>query len=476
MRVIKFGGTSIGTPKLFLSVAKIISNRWEKEFTIVVLSAIGGITDKLLEAIELADKGNQKYINILEEIKSLHYDFVSKVVAEDNRQQILNQINKLFIELENKLKGVFLLQECSNRISDSIVTFGELLSNSLLVGSLKSQGVECEFYDARKLIRTNANYGDAEVNFVVTNKLLQEWFNRLNKNHIPIVNGFTGSDENGHITTLGRSGSDYTATIIGGALNASIVEIWTDVDGVLSADPKVVPSAITLDQLSYNEASSLAVLGGKVIHPKTIAPVEKQNVPVSILNTFRPEVKGTFIGGINNQNDANIKTITYLKDLSSISIFESESKYGQIILFRLFGMLARLEIPVVTISKSAYKQSISFIVQSEYKHLFLEEIKREFISEIEKGFIGEVTSRSNLALISAIGISSDFNSLVVRRIHDVLENNGINSLMFLDDPCSLNFSFIVDALEIKKTVIVLHEEFFGESIALGKENKAVNFA
>ena len=345
-----------------------------------------------------------------------------------------------------------------------------------MVGALKSICKKCEFHDAKRLIRTNSNYGDAEVNFPETDHLVQEWFASLNKNHIPLMNGFTGSDDNGHITTLGRGGSDFTATIIGGALNARLVEIWTDVDGVLSADPKVVPSAITLDRLSYNEASSLAVLGGKVIHPKTIVPVKKQNVPVSILNTFNPDVRGTFISSNNNVSDVHIKTITFLKGLSSISILESDSKYGQKILVRLFGLLARLEIPVVTINKSAYNHSISFVVQSEYEHLFLEEIKREFTMEIEEGFVGEIKSKSKLALITAIGIGSDFYSSVVRRIHDVLENNGIKSLMFLDDPYSLIFSFIVDALEVNKTIIALHEEFFGEYIYSREENKIVNVA
>lgn len=476
MKVIKFGGTSIGVPDLFLRVAEIISSRSEKEFTIVVLSAIGGITDKLIDAIEYARRGNQKYIGILEEVKSTHYDFLSKAIAVDNQQQTKHQLDKLFKELENKLKGVFLLQECSNRISDSIITFGELLSCTLSEGLLKSQGVDCEFHNAAKLIRTNSNYGDAEVNFSVTNRLLQEWYNGLNQKHIPIVNGFTGSDENGHVTTLGRSGSDYTATIIGGALNASIVEIWTDVDGVLSADPKIVSSAITIDELSYNEASSLAVLGGKVIHPKTIAPVEKQNVPVSILNTFNPEVKGTFIGSTNNQNDVDIKTITFLKNLTSIGIYEMGSIYGQKILARLFGLLARLEIPIVAISKSANDQSILLIVQSEFEQLFIEEIKSEFVLEIEKNFIGNINSRSNLSLVSVIGISQNTKSPIVGRIHDVLDNYGIQSLIFLDDPCSLNISFIVDASEVEKTVNVLHEEFFGESITSVKENKVVNFA
>ncbi len=463
MKVIKFGGTSIGTPERFLNVAKIIYRKSEEEFSIVVLSAIGGITDNLLEAITLATNGNQEYQKTFEHIKSSHFHFISEVVATNYQEETQKHITKLLDQLEDKLRGVFLLNECSDRISDSIVTYGEYLSNNLMVGVLRSCGKKCEFYDARKLIITNSNFGDAEVNFSVTNQLVQEWYNSLKKNHIPLLNGFTGSNVNGHITTLGRSGSDFTATIIGGALKASVVEIWTDVDGVLSADPKVVPSAITLDELSYDEASSLAVLGGKVIHPKTISPVEKYQVPVSILNTFRPDEKGTFISSANNPNNTGIKTITYLNGLSSISIFEAESKYGRKILARLFGLIARLEIPIVTICKSAYNQSIIFIVQTEYRNAFLEEIEREFVLEIEKGFIGEITSRNNLSLISVIGVGRKFTSLIARRIYDVLENNEIRSILFLNDPGSLNISFIIDSEDVKKTVTVLHNEFFWES-------------
>lgn len=466
MKVIKFGGTSIGTPGRFLSVAKIIAVKSEEEFSIVVLSAIGGITDKLLEAITLASNGNQEYQKIFDQLKSMHLTFLSEVVGIEHQEETQKQIIKLLNQLEDRLKGVFLLNECSDRISDSIVTYGEYLSNFLMVGALRTLGKECEFYDARKLIKTNSNFGDAEVNFATTNQLLQTWYNSLEKNHIPIFNGFIGSDQNGHITTLGRSGSDFTATIIGGALKASVVEIWTDVDGVLSADPKIVPSATTLDELSYDEAASLAVLGGKVIHPKTIAPVEKQNVPITILNTFRPEVKGTNIGCGNNQNIEEMKTITYLNGLSSISIFAPESKYGQKILARLFGLIARLEIPIVAISKSAYNQTISFVVLNEFENSFLEEIKREFVLEIEKGFIGEIASRNNLSLISAIGVDNNITSLVTRKIYDVLDSNGIESLVFLNDPGLLNISFIVDSEDVNKTVVVLHNEFFEKTAAV----------
>ncbi|MBA4407361.1 hypothetical protein C0389_08810 [bacterium] len=459
MRVIKFGGTSIGTPERFLKVGKLILAKSEEEFSIVVLSAIGGITDKLLEAILLASTGNFNYQSVIGQIKSTHLTFLNETVGPNHLKETQTHINRLLNQLEDKVKGVFLLNECSERISDSIVTYGEYLSNILMVGVLKTAGKECEFYDAKKLIKTNSNFGDAEVKFTETNNLLQNWFASIDKNHIPLFNGFIGSDQNGHITTLGRSGSDFTATIIGGALRASVVEIWTDVDGVLNADPKIVSSATTLEELSFEEAASLAVLGGKVIHPKTIAPVEKQNVPINILNTFRPDVKGTKIGNVT-QSSEELKTITYLNGLSSVSIFSPESKYGQKILARLFGLIARLDIPIVSINKSAYNQTISFIILNEFVNSFLDEVKREFVLEIEKGFIGEISARNNLSLISAIGVENNLTSLVTRKIYDILDSNGIESLAFLNDPALLNISFIVNSGDVNKTVSVLHGEFF----------------
>lgn len=466
MRVIKFGGTSIGTPERFLNVVKIISSKSERDNVLVVLSAIGGVTDKIIEAAEWAERGDKNYQSIFGEIKTIHKEFLATVVKEPFILPTEQKLNQFFTTLFEKLRGVYLLNECSPRVSDSIITLGEYLSNTLLVNSLRSFGKDAEFYDARDFIKTDSTFGDASVDFGITNQLIQNKFSSVSKNHIPVINGFTGSNENGDTTTLGRSGSDYTATIIGGALKAELVEIWTDVDGVLSADPKIVSEAHTLDELSYQHAGSLAILGGKVIHPKTIAPVEKKNVPVSILNTFRPEIKGTNIGCSNEQNNEEIKTITYLNGLSSINIFSPESKYGQKILARLFGLIARIEIPIVAINKSAYNQTISFIVSNEFENSFLEEIKREFVLEIEKGLIGEILSRNNLSLISAIGVDRSVTSLVTRKIYDVLENNGIDSLVFLNDPGLLNISFIVDTKDLNKTVIVLHDEFFEKPAAV----------
>ncbi len=463
MKVIKFGGSSIGSPERFLNVSKIIISKIKTDYSIVVLSAIGGITDKLLDAIELASGGDPKYVDAFEEIKTVHNNFVSEIIPPQFQQEAKNKIESLLKRLHEKLNGVYLLNECSSRISDSIVTYGEYLSNNLMVYLLRSEGVNCDFSDARNLIRTDSDYGDAHVKFTVTNELLQKWYHSLDKNTIPIVNGFIGSDAHGHITTLGRSGSDFTATIIGGALEADLVEIWTDVDGVMTVDPRIVPAAVTLNELNYNEASSLAVLGGKVIHPKTISPVERHNVPVNIRNTFRPEIDGTFIGSTKIESEAGIKTITYLNGLSSITIYESESRYGHKILARLFGLLSRLDIPIITISKSAYNQTICLIVKNKYEELVLENIKLELVLEIEKGIIGEIVSKKNLSIVSAIGVNENNISHVSRKIYDVLENSGIKEINFLNDPASLNISFVVEENEVNKTIADLHEEFFTKS-------------
>ncbi|MEW6702071.1 MAG: aspartate kinase, partial [Bacteroidota bacterium] len=308
--------------------------------------------------------------------------------------------------------------------------------------------------------RTDSNFGDAVVNFELTNKLIQNKFSTLQKNLIPVVNGFTGSDENGDTTSLGRSGSDYTATIIGAALKVDLVEIWTDVDGVLSADPKIVDDAQTLDELSYEEANNLALLGGKVIHPKTIVPAEKQNVPISILNSLRPEGRGTYIGKNGFTNGDGIRTITYLQGLSRVDVNELESRHAQNIFLRLFSLISRLGIPIITINKSATHQSISFITHAEVAHYFYGEIKREFSLDEENGYIGNISRSNNLALISAIGCKPEYNSSITKKIYDTLEEKNIEPVMFFNDPSALNISFIVSQSEVKNTIAVLHEEFF----------------
>jgi len=464
MRVIKFGGTSIGTPECFLNVVQIISERGKKDDIIVVLSAIGGVTDKIINAINLAKTGSKDYQIEFDEIKLIHNNFLSKVVSGQFLIPAEEKLNRLLTNLFEKLKGVFLLNECTPRVSDSIITLGEYLSCSLLVNSLKSFGKEAEFYDACGFIKTNSSFGDAIVNFELTDALIQNKFNSLKRNHIPIVNGFTGSDENGQITSLGRNGSDYSATIIGGALKAGLVEIWTDVDGVLSADPKLVAEAYTLDELSYEEAGSLAVLGGKVIHPKTIVPVEKQNVPISILNTFRPGGKGTYIGKAGHSNGAGIKTITYLKGISIVSVNELEPGFAQKIFLRLFSLISRLDLPIITMSKSTTHQSISFVTHQDFAQYFVDEIKKEFVLETANKYIGDISWSNSLALISAIGITPESNSTVTRKILDTLETQKITAMMFLNDPNSQNISFIVNHAEVKKTITVLHGEFFRNKV------------
>ena len=368
-----------------------------------------------------------------------------------------------------KLRGVYLLSECSRRVSDSIISIGEDLSKNILVGALNSKGLTAEALDAAELIKTNSNFGEADVDFDLTNRLILEKFSHRKVSAIPVVNGFTGSNSSGDITTLGRSGSDYTATIIAGALKADVVEIWTDVDGVLSADPKIVPEASTLSELSYEEAAELAYLGAKVIFPKAMAPVEKEGIPILVLNTFQPEHPGTFIGRTYDDADAGVRAITYLQDLSLVCLNDIEPEYNLIILSRLFGLLARLELPVILLNQSASNQSICFVTLAKRISVLLSDIQKEFKLELETGKAGRITFRNDVTVISAVGKKFESHSNLLRRIFETLDNKEIKSLMFLNSSSHKNVSFVIEKSETKKTVTALHETFFRNRVEIDIE-------
>jgi len=469
MRVIKFGGTSVGSVERFRNVLKIISERREKDNIIVVISAIGGITNKLISSIEFAKKGSRDYQLILDGIAKIHYEFLEQLVTNGSYEETRQVIDSILNQLLEKLKGIYLLRECSPRVSDSILSIGEYLSKSILVSALNSNGIDAESLDAADLIKTNSNFGEAEVNFDITNRLICQKLINHSQNAIPVINGFTGSNNAGEITTLGRSGSDYTATIIAGAIRANVVEIWTDVDGVLSADPKIVPGASTLSELSYEEAAELAYLGAKVIFPKAMAPVEKEGIPILVLNTFQPDHPGTFIGKTYDEGDAGVRAITYLQDLSLVCLNDISSEYNLIILSRLFGLLARLELPVILLNQSASNQSICFVTLAKQISVLLNDIQKEFKLEFETGKAGQITFRNDVTVISAVGKKFESHSNLLRKIFETLDNNEIKSLMFLNSSSHKNVSFVIEKSETKRTVTALHETFFRNSINIDVE-------
>lgn len=469
MRIIKFGGTSIGTIERFRNVLDIIAERKERDNIAVVISAIGGITNKLIAAIDLARRGNREYQSLLAEINSVHFEFLDSLVSGQDYFSARLEIEKILAGLDKKLKGIFLLGECTPRVSDSVITTGEHLSRKILVAAINARGEKAVSLEAEELIKTNSNFGEAEVDFELTNELIRRKFSTLPHDTVPVMNGFTGTDSEGEITSLGRSGSDYTATIIAGALRADVVEIWTDVDGVLSADPKIVSAAATLSELSYEEAADLAYLGAKVIFPKAMAPVEKEGIPILVLNTFQPNHPGTFIGKTHDEGGAGVKAITYLQDLSLVCLNDVAPEYNLIILSRLFGLLARLELPVILLNQSASNQSICFVTLAKQISPLLEDIQKEFKLELESGKAGRITFRNDVAVISAVGKKFESHSNLLRKIFETLDVNGIKSLMFLNSSSHKNVSFVIDKSEMKKTVNALHETFFSVPAGLNAE-------
>ncbi len=472
MRIIKFGGTSIGTKDRFRNVINIIIERKEKDNIAVVISAIGGITNRLISAIELARKGSREYESLLAEINSVHFEFLDSLVSGAGYFAERIEIEKILAGLDKKLRGIFLLGECTPRVSDSVITTGEHLSRKILAAALNAMGIKSLSLEAEELIKTNSNFGEAEVDFETTNELIRRKFSLLPAGSIPVINGFTGTDSEGNITSLGRSGSDYTATIIAGALRADVVEIWTDVDGVLSADPKIVSDASTLSELSYEEASELAYLGARVIFPKAMAPVEKEGIPILVLNTFQPAHPGTFIGKTHDEGGAGVKAITYLQDLSLVCLNDVAPEYNLIIISRLFGLLARLELPVILLNQSASNQSICFVTLASQISPLLEDIQKEFKLELESGKAGRITYRNDVAVISAVGKKFESHSNLLRRIFETLDENGIKSLMFLNSSSHKNVSFVIDRAGMKKTVNALHETFF--TIPAGLKAEQIN--
>jgi aspartokinase/homoserine dehydrogenase 1 len=292
MKIIKFGGSSSATPERIKSIIEIIKPRLQEEVALV-FSAFGGVTDQLIQLSELAVSGDSTYRKKLEALEKRHLDAVRELTTVSTQSAILAQVKIQMNELEDVLHGIFLVKERTHRTLDYIMSFGERLSAYIISEAFKANSCNTEFLDARNVIRTDNQFGNAKVNFEITNKLIQDHF----KHHadVQVITGFIAISESGETTTLGRSGSDYTAAIFAGALQASTLEIWTDVDGIMTADPRLVKKAFTVPQLSYEEAMELSHFGAKVIFPATMQPAMAHRIPILVKNTFNPNETGTLI-------------------------------------------------------------------------------------------------------------------------------------------------------------------------------------
>lgn len=454
MKVLKFGGTSVGSVNSMSSVKKIVEAIDEK--VIVVVSALGGITDKLINTSKMATAGDSAYEKEMKEIVNRHIEMVYTVIpAGKQREILLDQVNELLSELKDIFQGIYLIRDLSPKTSATIVSYGERLSSIIVTALIKN----ARWFDSRTFIKTEKKHNRHILDSELTTQLVKEAFRELPQ--VSVVPGFISSDKNtGEITNLGRGGSDYTASIIAAALEADILEIWTDVDGFMTADPRVISTAYPITELSYVEAMELCNFGAKVVYPPTIYPVCHKNIPILIKNTFNPDAPGTIIKqeadhfskaikGISSINDTCLITMTGLGMVGVIGVDH-----------RLFRALAENGISVFLVSQASSENSISIGVRNGEAELACSLLNEEFAKEIEMGEISPMKVEGGLATVAIVGENMKHTPGIAGKLFGTLGRNGINVIACAQGASETNISFVVDGASLRKTLNVIHDSFF----------------
>ncbi len=457
MKVLKFGGTSLGSAEKIRQVSSIIKDyHLAGEEIIVVVSAMSGVTNRLIRVGQRAAVADDEWRTELINLRKLHLDASDKLLGEGNKT--VDFIVKEFENLEAILTGISLLQELSDRTLDLVQSFGERLASRIISDYVSSLKIDSQAADTREIIKTDDQFGDATVDFEVTNANIHKYFSK--KNQVPIVTGFLASSSTNQTTTLGRGGSDYTAAIIAAALDASEIEIWTDVDGVLTADPRKVKSAYSLPSLTFNEAMEMSHFGAKVIYPPTLQPAIAKKIPLKIRNTFNPEFKGTLISEDPDTANFLVKGISSIEQVSLISVSGSGMIGVPGIASRLFGSLANKDINVILITQASSEYSITFALKPEQATAAKKAIKYTFELEINRGFIDDIKVEDNLSVLAVIGENMRNTPGISAKMFTALGRNGINVVAIAQGSSELNLSIVIGFSNLTKALNVLHEAFF----------------
>jgi aspartokinase/homoserine dehydrogenase 1 len=454
MKVMKFGGTSVGSVNSILSVKRIVESA--NEPVIVVVSALGGITDKLINTSQMAANGDAEYEKEYREIVNRHIEMVYTVIpAGEGRTVLLDKVNELLSELKDIFQGIYLIKDLSSKTSATIVSYGERLS-SIIAATLIKGAV---WYDSRNFIKTEKKHAKHILDSELTTSLVKETFDEIPQ--VALVPGFISTDKNsGEVTNLGRGGSDYTASIIAASLNAASLEIWTDVDGFMTADPRVISTAYTINELSYVEAMELCNFGAKVVYPPTIYPVCHKNIPILIKNTFNPEAPGTIIKQEVDSGSKAIKGISSINDTTLITV-TGLGMVGVIgVNFRIFKALAQNGISVFMVSQASSENSTSIGVRNQDAALACEVLNEEFAKEIEMGEISPVVAEMNLATIAIVGENMKHTPGIAGKLFGTLGRNGISVIACAQGASETNISFVVEAKSLRKSLNVIHDSFF----------------
>lgn len=464
MHVLKFGGTSVANSENIQKVVEIVQQSVLKHKSFVVVSALSGMTDLLIESANLASIQDDSYKKRLKTIKEKHIQTVKELIPLLNQSSILSQVMKMCNELENLCDGIALIGELSARAKDKIISYGELLSSLIISAKFSSVNLKNEWVDARKIIRTNSNFGLAEVNFEETNKLVNELISKSNR-QLFIMPGFIACSQDGISTTLGRGGSDYSASIIAAAINSSALEIWTDVSGVMTADPRLVISSKVIPSISYVEAMELSHFGAKVIYPPTIKPVMDKNIPIWIKNTFSPKDYGTLIESeVPNQNKNIICGLTSIKKIALLN-FEGSGMVGiPGISTRLFGALSREKISIILITQASSEHSICIAIEDLFTKTAKLTIDTEFEYEINAGIIDPIKVEVDHSIIALVGDNMKSMPGISGKMFSALGRNGINIRAIAQGSSEKNISAVVKTSDVEKAINILHEDFFEDEV------------
>ncbi|MEP7269811.1 MAG: bifunctional aspartate kinase/homoserine dehydrogenase I [Saprospiraceae bacterium] len=459
MHVLKFGGSSVGTPERIEGVIKILADYHKKKigFT-VVFSAFNGITNSLIDMALTASKGDGAYMDLWAAFHHRHLEAIDTLILGKRKNTVLKAFIEMSETLKNLLQGTFLVMEASPRTMDYVLSFGERASSMIITEAMNERGLTSEYVDAREIIKTDKNFGAARVDFPTTYKLIKSKYK--SSRSIKVVTGFISSAKGGLTTTLGRGGSDYTASLLGAGLKAECIEIWTDVDGVLTADPRLVAKAFTIPKLSYVEAMEMSHFGAKVIYPPTIKPAMDLGIPIYIKNTFNPGFAGSMI---TKEKVKHSHPVTGISSISNVSLLtlQGSGLFGVPgVAGRLFESLAARKVNVMLITQGSSESSISFAVRPEDASLAKEEIDNAFSREIQANTVEPIITENDLSVVALIGENMRLTPGIAGRMFSALGKNGVNVVAIAQGSSELNISAVINRADEAKALNALHEGLF----------------
>jgi aspartokinase/homoserine dehydrogenase 1 len=460
MNILKFGGTSVGSAQSISALMEILRKEKGAENPIVVLSAMGGVTNTLLQMAENA-RNAQEYADELKKVETKHFEVIRALLPASAQNPVLTRLKIYFNELEDILQSVYTLRELSPQTRDLILSYGERCSNVMVSHIARQHFANALYVDGSELIKTDSDFGQAKVNTQLTEMLIREFYEN-NTDKLLFVTGFISSNDEGRITTLGRGGSDYTAAIWGAALNAGEIQIWTDVDGMLTADPRIVKKAFSLPELSYTEAMELSYFGAKVIYPPTMIPAFLKKIPLVIKNTFNVDFPGTYIKHGAHASSLPIKGISSIDEISILNLSGSGMVGKAGFSGRLFSLLSREQVNVVLITQSSSEHSITFAVKPADALKALSLISKEFELELQARKLEYPEVENGLSVLAIVGENMKRTPGISGRLFSALGRNGVNIRAIAQGSSEYNISVILSRADLSKAVNAVHDAFYSD--------------